>query len=107
MCKALEYTWETLSKTLERDLDDFCDNHVSDPIVKYTLSSITIDRRTNSKPDGTLLEPSCKDQLVIVTSPARTRARVIFKSEPSPAAAAKVTPKKEEAKDSCVPASGE
>jgi hypothetical protein len=52
--------------------------------------------------------PSCKEELVIATtSPARTRTRGIYKSKPPPAATAKVTPKKEEAKDFCVPASGE
>jgi hypothetical protein len=97
--KALEYAWETSSKTLKRNLVDFWNKHVSDPIVHYkSLSSITMAHRTKSKPDDTLFVPCYKEQLGTAATPARTRARggVVFKSEPPTASAAKETPKKEQ-----------
>lgn len=97
--KALEYAWETSYKTLKRNLIDFCNKHVSDPIINYTSwSSITMSHRAKSKPDDTLFVPCFKGQLGTAATPARTRARgsVVSKSEPPMASAAKETPKKEQ-----------
>ena len=97
--KALSYAWETSSKTLYRNLVNFCDKHISDPIVNYALRPITVAHQNKAKPNDTLFESSFKGQPETATTPARTRARggVAFKREPPTASAAKETPKKEQA----------
>ena len=95
---ALEYAWGTTTRTLKRNLVDFCDKHISDPIVSYTLNSITMAHLIKSKPDDTLFEPCFQEQLGTAGTPARPRARgvgVAFKREPPTASAAKETPKRE------------
>jgi hypothetical protein len=96
---ALGYAWETSSVTLHRNLISFYNEHISDPIVNYTLSSVTMAHQTKIKLKDTLFEPRFEGQVGTAATPARTRARggVVFKREPPTASTAKETPNKEQA----------
>jgi hypothetical protein len=61
--KDLGYAWERSWKTLKRNLFNFCDKHISDPIVNCVLSYITMARQTKSKPDDSLFESSFESNL--------------------------------------------
>jgi hypothetical protein len=101
--RALEYAWKNSAKTLKRNLSEFCDSHVSDPIVNYKLKSLTMAYRIKPKPDDTLFKPCFQEQLGTAATPARTRVRGVggvFKRELPTASADKETPKKEQAPQS-------